>query len=98
MEDNKNLPAFPDTMRAAPQSYLNQNPEDWPTGLTKREYITTAIDVSSDMENMSTGLKEKLVGRGMPDESIEYYHWLAAVEAKMRIIKADAVLTELSKS
>lgn len=37
MTDNKNQPAFPDTMRAQPQSYINQKPEEWPTGLTKRE-------------------------------------------------------------
>jgi hypothetical protein len=37
--ENKNQPAFPDTMRAAPQSYLNQYPEQWPTGMTKRELV-----------------------------------------------------------
>ena len=66
-------------------------------GLTKRELWATMVDVSKDIENMSTGLVERLVGRPRPDDSVDYYLWRAEVEAKMRVIKADALLAELSK-
>lgn len=55
MSDNKNLPAFPDTMRAAPQSYLNQNPESWPTGLSKREYFA-AMAMQGYLSNSSLSI------------------------------------------
>lgn len=37
--ENKNQPAFPDPMRAAPESVSNQDAHLNPTGLTKREYF-----------------------------------------------------------
>lgn len=39
MMENKNLPAFPDPLRGASQSFTNQSPEKEPIGLTKREYF-----------------------------------------------------------
>ena len=36
---NSDLPVYPDPMRAAEQSILNQTPDQLPTGLTKREYF-----------------------------------------------------------
>ena len=98
MEDNKNQPAFPDTMRAQSQSYLNQNPESWPTGLTKREYIATHIDVSKDMEDYTKAFFEELLGRPFPGNTIENYLFWAEAEAKLRAMKADALLAELSKA
>lgn len=53
--DNKNQPAFPDTRRAAEQSYSNQNPESWPTGLTKLEYFANnaPCEIPSFFEHVS---------------------------------------------
>ena len=34
-------PAFPDTMRGAEQSIINQSPHQLPTGLTIREYFAS---------------------------------------------------------
>lgn len=84
MEDNKNLPAFPDTMRAAPQSYLNQNPEDWPTGLTKREYFA-GLAIQGLMS-----CNDKGVFNSIEDSCAE--------AARIAVIVADALLAELSKS
>lgn len=36
--DNKNIPVFPDPMRAAAQSFSNQSPENLPTGMTLRQW------------------------------------------------------------
>lgn len=68
------------------------------TKLTKRELIAAQIDVSKDLENWSTGFLEKLVGRSIPRDNIENYKWWAEAEAKLRVMKADALLAELSKS
>lgn len=40
--NNGDQPAFPDTMRGAEQSIMNQSPCELPTGLTKREYFAIA--------------------------------------------------------
>lgn len=84
MSDNKNLPAFPDTMRAAPQSYINQYPENWPTGLTKREYFAGLA-----MQGLMA-CNDKGGFNSIEDSCAEAAHF--AVKA------ADALLAELSKS
>jgi hypothetical protein len=101
MIDNNNQPAFPDTMRAQPQSYINQFPERWPTGLTKIEYAATHIDVSKDMEDYGKAFFEELLGRPFPGNdgsAIDNYLFWAEAEAKLRVMKADALLKELSKA
>lgn len=80
--ENKDQPAFPDTRRAAEQSYSNQNPEQWPTGLTKREYFA--------------GLAmQGLLSRSNPD-GMTVQEIAAAVEDSVKI--ADFLLYELSKT
>jgi hypothetical protein len=95
---NENQPAFPDTRRAAAQSYTNQAPEDLPTGLTKLEYIATHISVAENADSFGNDVLAALVGRVMPtDQTIEFIQWWAEAEAKVRVMKAKALLTELSK-
>jgi hypothetical protein len=53
--ENKDMPAFPDTRRAAAQSLSNQAPEDLPTGLTKREYFA-AMALQGILANPKTDL------------------------------------------
>ena len=51
---NSDLPVYPDPMRAAEQSILNQTPDQLPTGLTKREYfIGQAIAGLSSIVDMT---------------------------------------------
>lgn len=40
---NGDQPIYPDPMRGAPQSFLNQNPDALPAGLTKREYFAGLV-------------------------------------------------------
>jgi hypothetical protein len=97
--DNKNQSAFPDTRRAAAQSFSNQAPEDLPVGLTKLEYIATHITLSENVDGFTNTTLANLVGREMPPagDSIKYVEWWAEAEAKVRVMKAKALLTELSK-
>jgi len=37
--ENAEEPIYPDPMRGAEPSYINQTPNDLPTGLSKREYF-----------------------------------------------------------
>ena len=84
MIENKNQPAFPDTMRAQPQSYINQNPEQWPTGLTKREIFAMAA-----MQGLMAVNK-----KGEFDTAED----CLAEAARLSVIAADKLLAELSKS
>jgi hypothetical protein len=65
--------------------------------LSKRELIAAMIDISKDVEGKSTASIEALMGETIPNGRIENYKYWARVEAKMRVIKADALLNELSK-
>lgn len=82
--DNKNQPAFPDTRRAAAQSFTNQAPEDLPTGLTKREYFA-AMAMQGLMAVNEKG------GPGITWEEI------CKTGAEYAVKAADALLLELSK-
>jgi hypothetical protein len=95
--DNKNQPAFPDTRRAAAQSFTNQAPEDMPIGLTKREWMVAHIDVTNEMENSSLAFIAELMGKQPPSGTMENHAYWNEAEAKLRVMKADALLTELSK-
>lgn len=64
--------------------------------LSKRELIATHIDVSKDMENWSVAFFNDLMGSKPPTNQLENYKWWANAEAKIRLIKADALLFELS--
>jgi hypothetical protein len=98
MTDNKNLPAFPDTRRAAEQSFSNQNPDQWPTGLTKREWMAAHINVANEVENSSLAFIAELMGKQPPTGTMENHAYWNEAEAKLRVMKADAILAELSKS
>jgi hypothetical protein len=82
--ENKDMPAFPDTRRAAAQSFSNQAPEDLPTGLTKREYFA-AIAMQGLMAVNQKGQFDTQEG-------------CMAEAAKLSVIAADALFNELSKS
>jgi len=58
--DNKNQPAFPDTRRAAAQSFSNQTPEDLPTGLTKLEFFAcnAPVDIPGWFKHTPPKLEE----------------------------------------
>lgn len=66
--------------------------------LGKRELIAAHIDVSKDMDSMSIVFFKELMGTDIPASKIDNFKWWAAAEAKVRLIKADALLLELSKS
>jgi len=94
---NKNLSAFPDPRRAAAQSFSNQAPEDFPTGLTKREWMVAHINVTNEMENSSLTFIAELMGKQPPSGIMENHAYWNEAEAKLRVMKADALLAELSK-
>jgi hypothetical protein len=74
----------------------NKDKVSFPT-LSKRELIAAHIDISKDMENMSVGFFKQLMGRDIPTSEIDNFMWWAEAEAKIRVIKTDALLNELSK-
>lgn len=65
--------------------------------LSKRELIAAHIDVSKDMETWSVAFFKELMGTDIPTAKIDNVKWWAEAEAKLRVIKADALIVELSK-
>lgn len=103
MIDNKDMPAFPQSVSAnevgiylATSANIEDNAQV--TGLTKRELIAAHIDCSKDIDDYPIAFFKELLGRDMPDNQIEKYKYFAEAEAKLRVIKADALLSELSKT
>lgn len=91
--DNANQPAFP-----VPASTVTRE------GLTKREYLAAMIDPQETIDAYTLDFWEKLIGRKSPVSGgtviaspLERLQFWAEVEAKVRIIKADALLAELVK-
>lgn len=88
IRDNSEYPAF-----SVPE---NQYAE----GLTKLEYIATHIPVkykNSQLDEWSYELLTELMGRPSTSDIHEQFQWWAEAEAKIRIIKAKALLAELEK-
>lgn len=87
MSENKNEAAFPvhaDTISRC--------------GLTKREWMAAHINVSNEMENSSIAFISELMGKQPPAGTMENRAYWNEAEAKLRVMKADALLAELSKS
>jgi hypothetical protein len=69
-------------------------------GLSKRELIASQMDARHDIADYSLEYLEALTGRARPSAPTtaeELLKWDAECEAKIKVIKADALLTELSK-
>lgn len=95
------MPAFPVVVRyenGKPVSYQNGETTGQEIGLTKREMIAAQMNVSKDIEDWSTEFFEELLGRKIPGNAQDNYLFWAEAEARIRVIKADALLTELSKA
>ena len=82
--ENKYQPAFPDTMRASAHGTNSMDPIEFPTGLTKREYFAAMA-----MQGLMA----------VNDKGKELRNWDMAVReaAKISVMMADALLTELEK-
>jgi hypothetical protein len=92
MENIDNPPVFPDPMRSAEQSILNQSPHELPTGLSLRDYIAIHTNVEEDL---AESVYEVIMGGKAPigkDSLFERVKWHAEAEAKYRYMKADAML------
>lgn len=94
MIDNKNQPAFPISEESTDR--IDQGIKIY-TGLTKRELIASQLDVSEEIVNRSISYFESLLGRSQPSNEEGSVLFWAEAEAKLRVIKADALLSELSK-
>lgn len=102
--NNSNQPASPvectydvfDNVKGAQTG----NTTGWEMGLSKREYFAIHASLSDSLGGFSTGFVEKLLGEKMPDAELqanEYFQWWAKGEARIRRLKADALLAELNK-
>jgi len=92
--DNKNQPAYPVSEEVTER--IDQDIKIY-TGLTKREWLAATLDISKDLTDLPFGMVQKLIGRPMPTDQIEAINYWAEIDAKLRVIKADALLKELSK-
>jgi hypothetical protein len=85
-DNNKNMPAFPVTENIG----IN--------GVTKREWMAAHVNVANELENLSIGFIKELMGKEPPAGTMENHAYWNEAEAKLRVMKADAILTELSKA
>ena len=92
--DNKNTPAFPvlELKQLGDKMLLDCTG----AGVSKREWMAAHIDVSSEMENSSIAFIEALMGKRPPSGHLENHAYWTEAEAKLRVMKADALLNELS--
>lgn len=96
MTPNKDMPAFPTiSWDQLPNGNVVQYTDQ--PGLTKREQIAAMIDCSKDIDDYPVAFFKELIGRDMPENQIEKYKYFAECEAMLRVIKAEALLAELSK-
>lgn len=95
------MPAFPVEMTSDENGMFTGaqtgNARGFAIGLSKREYLAALIDVSKDIDGHSVDFIKALVGRDIPKTHLENLKFWAEAEAKLRVIKADALLLELSK-
>lgn len=92
--ENKDQPAYPalDTTSIGGQPALELKHE----GLTKRELI--AAMMQPEPNNYTIETMEKIMGSTLPDftkDPIGNIIWYAELDAKLKIIKADALLKQL---
>jgi len=86
--DNINLPAFPPNAEW-------EHPKV--KGLTKLEIIACHTDVSDDVKDYSVSFIKEIMGEEIPEGAMDKYNYWARVEAKLKVIKAKALLSELEK-
>ena len=60
------------------------------SGITARDWLAATMDCEFDINEPQ--LAEGIVGRPMPDTPIEQLQWVFEIEAKLRYMKADAML------
>lgn len=98
--ENKNLPAFPissSSNETGTYSLLDARSGFDYIGLTKREWMAAHVDVSNEMVNSSIAFIEALMGKQPPSSHLENFAYWNEAEAKLRVMKADALIAELSK-
>lgn len=68
------------------------------TGMTIREKIAAMLP-EMQIDFGSNTNAESFIGREMPSSNnpVEYLTYMAQIEAKLRVIRADALIEELSK-
>ncbi len=101
--ENKNLPAYPQPITGSTTDGLTEigDYNSCAVGLTKRELIAAHMDARSDIADHTLEYLETLVGRARPSAPTtaeQLLKWDAECEAKIKVIKADALLAELSKT
>lgn len=103
--NNKDMPAFPvecsyNEDGSTPRGVQTTNYSGWEKGFSKRELISATISIDQKEEILcfsAAGIKE-ILGRDLSTSLMQKLRDFAEVEAKIRVMKADALLTELSKS
>lgn len=102
--DNNNQPAFPSQYSCLEEGSFGGTPvtvERTCFGLSKLEYIATHINVSNDLDGFSGSTMGQLLGRPLPGASDknpnDAIEWWFEAEAKLRVMKAKALLAELEK-
>jgi hypothetical protein len=64
-------------------------------GLTKREYFAAH---APEVSQLKRGAAEALIGEIFPEEDLEAsIRWSSKVDARLRVIYADALIAELEK-
>jgi hypothetical protein len=94
--ENKDMPAFPvvEQTKNGDKMLLDCTA----SGVTKREWMAALINVANEMENSSISFIKELMGKEPPTGTMENHAYWNEAEAKLRVMKADALLTELSKA
>jgi hypothetical protein len=95
MIENKNQPAFPvlELKQLGDKMLLDCAA----AGVTKREWMAAHVNVSNEMENSCITFITELMGKQPPSGSMANHVYWTEAEAKLRVMKADALLAELSK-
>lgn len=72
LSDNANKPVYPDPMRGAEQSYVNQSPHELNQGLTKRELFAMSA-MQAMVQFGSWDIKDEIARRavGYADELLK---------------------------
>jgi hypothetical protein len=91
-------PAFPSFIQWGPEGGLGFEGEPageegeftYYSGVTTRDWLAATMDCEFNIHEPQ--LAEEIAGRPMPDSFIEQVQWAFEVEAKLRYMKADAML------
>lgn len=58
--------------------------------VTARDWLAATMEYGCTIQD--TQLAEEIVGRPMPDSPLDHIQWAFEIEAKLRYMKADAML------